>query len=594
MAQQIASERTTSERANPEPGGWAKAVACFGLVVSVFLVYGRALSHEFVDWDDPQYLVENPQVTEGLSLESISWALTANYAANWHPLTWMSHMVDCELFGLEAGGHHAVSVVLHALNAVLLFLALRGMTGAFGPALFVAFLFALHPLRVESVAWASERKDVLSGFFWMLCLWFYAGYAARRRRRDFFAVAVCLGLGLMSKPMLVTLPFVLLLLDVWPLGRRERGESWGRLVLEKAPLFGLVVASSLLTLIAQKKGGAVVPLLAVPLEERVGNALVSYGAYLGKTIWPTKLAFYYPHPSLAGSSSLLFPAVLSAGLLLVLSGLAFWVRRSRPYVVVGWLWYLGTLVPVIGILQVGGQSFADRYTYLPSIGIGLALGWAGKELFSPRVEGAVERGVGAKILSIAGALGILVLAGVSLVQVGTWKNSQSLFEQALRVTRNNDVAHQKLAIDLDRRNKPEEAISHYRMAVEINPEYAEAHYNLAVMLTRRGDAQEARHHYSEALRVFPGYAKARYGLGLLSLDGGDLDSALREFEESLRLDPELVDAYNNRGVVYARQGRFRAAIAEFEAVLEIDPENLEAKANLRIARKKVGQERTGG
>ena len=503
------------------------------LVLAGFMAYGQVAGYGFADLDDDQYVFENPHVRRGITWEGAGWALTTLYAANWHPLTWLSHMLDCELFSLDAGYHHLVSVFLHIANSVLLFLVFRRMTGAVWRSGMVAGLFLLHPLHVESVAWIAERKDVLSTLFFLLTLWAYGGYAARPGLARYGLVAGFLGLGLMAKPMLVTAPFVLLLLDCWPLGRFGKVGVL-RLVGEKVPLFLMVAASSVVTFVAQHREGATSLTYEVPFGVRVENALVSYVAYLGKTLWPVRLAVFYPYRSEVAT-------VEWAGALFLLLGISVWLisaSRERGYWGVGWLWYLGTLVPVIGLVQVGEQAMADRYTYVPLIGVFVMGVWGLGEL------------VGGRQWVRMGAAGLagLVLMGCMVCtrsQVGHWENGVRLFKHALEVTRGSALVHNNLGVALMGRGRIEEAIAHYQEALRLRPGYATAHNNLGLAFLERGRPVEAIAQYRKALVIEPENAALHTNLGDALMAQGEAKEALVHFQEALRIEPNDPRPYNN-------------------------------------------------
>lgn len=580
---------------------------CVLLVLCTAAVYGQTVGHEFIPYDDNEYVYENPHVRRGLTWEGAGWALTTLWASNWHPLTWLSHMLDCELFGLQPGTHHLVNVLLHILSSVLLYLVLRHMTGAVWRSAAVAALFALHPVHVESVAWVAERKDVLSTLFFMLILWAYARYAARPSVTRYGMVFGFLTLGLMAKPMLVTVPFVLLLLDYWPLRRfppvEKTGPSPIRLLVEKVPLLALVAASSLVTFVAQQRGGATAPTEVVPLGTRAANAVISYAAYLGKMLWPRNLAFFYPYRDSLTTADWIGPALL-------LVGLSVWVvRASRRwrYLPVGWFWYLGTLGPVIGLVQVGQQSMADRYTYVPLIGLFLMGIWGMADLAARWRHGRT---------ALAGAAGGVLIACMvgTWFQVGHWQNGIALFGQALRVTQGNALAHNNLGIALAERGRKEEAIAEYREALRIqptlytahgnlgnalleqgrrdegirhleealriNPASAKAHNNLANELVARGETQQAIKHYEEALQIRPEQAATHSNLGNALMAEGRKEEAIEHYREALRIDPEFVLAHNNLGLAIARQGRGDEAIALIREALRLDPGYADGHYNL--------------
>jgi tetratricopeptide (TPR) repeat protein len=541
------------------------------LVGAVLLAYASVLSAEFVNYDDQAYVTENRRVSGGLRAGNVAWALTAFEAGNWHPLTWISHMADCEAYALRPRGHHATNLALHALASVLAFLVTRRLTGKTGPSAVVAGLFALHPLNVESVAWVSERKNVLSTVFWLLTMGAYASYARRPGPGRYLAVALFLALGLLAKPMVVTLPCVLLLLDVWPLRRVVLGapDTPARLralVLEKLPLLGLSVLSSLLTVGAQRAGGAVTSLDAIPLSERIPNAVVAYVAYLWKMLWPARLAVFYPHP---GAGLAWSRVALCALLLLLVSALVWRQASRRPYLLVGWLWYLGTLVPVIGIVQVGSQAMADRYAYVPLLGIFLMLAFLADE-----AAGGARRALGAAALLLLAVLGVLTAR-----QARFWHDSRSLFEHALRVTEKNYVAETNLGLVYAKELRWEEAIASFRRALAIRPSHAEARANLGVALAKTGKVEDAIPQLERALKIDPASSLTHANLGL-ALRGRDMPRALEHMRRAVELKPDFMEARLNLGAALLDAGKADEAQAAFEAALEIDPGS--APAHLRL------------
>ena len=550
----------------------------FGLVLGTFL---PTLSNGFVGFDDPDYVTENSHVQAGLTWESVQWAFRSAEAANWHPATRLSHILDCELFGLAPWGHHLTSLLLHAISVTLLFGLLRFMTGATWRSFAVALLFGVHPLRVESVAWIAERKDVLSTMFWMLTLWAYAIYArnspsriTHHVSRPYLLALLFFALGLMSKPMLVTLPCVLLLLDYWPLGRLRRETARG-LVTEKLPFFLAAAVVSGVAFVVQKQGGAMA--VGVPFTDRAANAVVSYCRYLGKLFWPVDLAAFYP-----GVDHWPLGSVAAAGLLLlVISVAAIVLRRSQPYALTGWLWFLGTLVPVIGLVQVGGQSMADRYSYVPSIGVLLVLVWGAHRLTC----GWRYQGVVAAAVTAAAAL---LCAGVTRQQISYWNDTERLFRHTLHVTKNNYHAHHALGMALDRQGRVDEAISEYREAIRVKSDYALAYNNLGVDLLRQGHLDEARAQFLAALKINPGYADPHNNLGTALEAQGRFDEAMQHYREALRRKPDFPDAHYNLGVALSRQGRSDEAAAEFERVLELRPNYAEAHNNLGVLWERKG------
>jgi Flp pilus assembly protein TadD len=554
-----------------------RSAAIAGALALVTLAAFRGLgSSAFIVFDDNGYVTENAEVKRGLDAEAVAWALTTGAQANWHPVTWTSHMLDVSLFGLDAGKHHLTSLVLHTANAVLLFLLLVRMTGAPWRSAFAASLFALHPLHVESVAWIAERKDVLSTFFWLLTTWTWLRYLDVRTPSRYALVVTFYALGLMSKPMLVTLPFTLVLLDVWPLERA----AFPPLLREKLPLFAMSAVSCVVTFAVQHAAGAVQSLQRVPFGERVGNALLAYASYLGKTFWPASLSVFYPYPE---GSRLLTTA--SIGSLLLLAGVtaAAWrSARTAPFFAVGWIWYLVTLVPVIGLVQVGGQAMADRYTYVPLIGIFIAISW-GLELIARGRRVVRWAAVGAAAV----ALGAMLV--VTRAQVGYWAGDVPLFRHAHRVTSGHWLAHNNLGRAFYAEGRVDEAIAEYRAALAISPGYSDAHYNLGIALARDGRRPEAIEEFNEALRLAPRFAAAHNNLGGVLAEDGRTEEARAHYEEAIRLDPTNAEAPYNLGNVLFAAGRFEAAIAQYERALALNPDRAEAHNNLGNALVSAGR-----
>ena len=555
------------------------------IILLTLTAFWQVRNNGFINFDDDVYVVNNPYINRGLSLKGAFWAFTATHAGNWHPLTWISHMLDVEIYGLDPAGHHLTNLFLHIANAVLLFLIFHQITLSPWRSGFVAALFALHPLHVESVAWLAERKDVLSTLFWMLTLWAYVRYVAKPHTKRYLLVALCFILGLMSKPMVVTLPFVLLLLDYWPLRRFwkwEPGTSCGsynntpklsrrRLISEKIPLFFLVLLSCLVTLYAQWKGGALKPLEKLPLEMRAANAVVSYVGYIWKTIWPRDLAILYPHP-------LGFPLWQVAGAVVLLAAitvLVFFARRKHPCLVTGWLWYIGTLVPVIGLVQVGIQAMADRYTYVPLIGLFIMISYGLPEL---RKGHRLRR----FIIPACGILVLWALFSITRSQLTLWKNDTVLFEHTLRVTKNNFVIHNNLGKSLFNQGKNEEAMTHFREAFRINPKDARVHNNLGVLLAREGKDEEAIYHFTEALRSNPANAEVHNSLGALLVRQGRNDEAMVHYREALRLNPANADVHFNLASLLNVQGKRDQALLHYTEALRIRPDHAEGHNNLGV------------
>lgn len=548
---------------SPGRGRRLRGGICALLSLLVLAVFLQAGSFSFTVYDDDQYLTGNPRVQSGLSAEGVAWAFTTTHAANWHPLTWLSHMLDVELFGMDPGAHHRVNVAFHAANTLLLFLVLLRMTAAPGRSAFVAALFAVHPLHVESVAWVAERKDLLCAFFWFLALGAYARYAARPVLKRYLPVLLLFALALLSKPMAVTLPFVFLLLDFWPLRRASSSAGILRLLPEKIPLFALTAASCAVTLVAQQQGGALAPLRALAPGVRLAHALVAYAAYLGKTLWPASLAVFYPHPGIAPPAWKVAGAIL---LLAALSALAVWRRDRSPWILTGWLWFLGTLVPVIGLVQVGEQAIADRYTYLPLVGIFLALAWELPEI-------ARRCNLPGRALQAGAVLVLLPLAVASWVQTGYWKNGETLFQHALEVTENNWMAQGNLGWTLTEQGRLAEAIPHYVEALQTHPAFAPAHNNLGVTLGRLGRFGEAEAQFRQALLLAPRFADAHTNLGVVLRQRGAVDEAISQYREALRIRPDAAIAHFNLGNALAQQGKVEEAVRHYLEALKHRPDD---------------------
>jgi len=531
------------------------------LVLTTFSLYWRVSGYDFINFDDYDYVAQNPYVQAGLTAKGTIWALTSFHGGNWHPLTWLSHMLDCQLFGSKAGMHHLTNLLIHIVNSILLFLVFGKMTGSVWRSAFVAAMFALHPLHVESVAWISERKDVLSTFFWMLTMWAYIRYTERSGLARYLLIPLFFFLGLMSKPMLVTLPFVLLLMDFWPLGRLKLGQSgkengiefqktsvsW--LIMEKAPLFAITAVVSIVTIIAAQKGGAVPSLDSLSLMDRAANSLVSYIGYIRKMFWPNDLAVFYPHPG-----SLPMWQAAGAGLLLTCLSVIFIKGfRRRPYLAVGWLWYLGSLVPVIGLVQGGAQAIADRYTYIPLIGLFIMLAWGISDL-------AGKWRYRRLLLGIMAGLLLFAIVVCTHLQLRHWENSIFLFSHTANVTANNYLAHNNLGNAFFKHGMIAAAIKHYSESLRIKPSYAKAYYNLANALQRQGNIEQAINHYLAAVRISPLYAEAHNNLGAALADQGKIDEAISHFEEAVRIKPDFIVARQNLNrflkLRHKREGEF--------------------------------------
>jgi Tfp pilus assembly protein PilF len=592
-----------------------------GLAVLTFAIYAQVIGHQFITLDDPTYIRENPNVNRGVTLAGLAWAFTTFHVANWHPLTWISHMIDCQLFGTNAGRHLLVNTLIHAANTLLIFYFLFRTTHARWPSALVAALFALHPLHVESVAWASERKDTLSTFFGLLSLIAYVRYAKAPSLGRYAWVAVTLALGLLAKPMLVTWPLVMLLLDYWPLRRLQRLDTRGQLsvlrnlVVEKLPLFALVAASAIITFLAQSHGGAVRTFTAAPVAFRISNAVVSYAKYLLFTFWPNNLAVYYP---LAPMGIPAWQIIGAAFLLIGITALCVFQRRRRPYLIVGWLWFLGTLVPVIGFVQVGGQTMADRYFYIPSIGLFIALAFgladsAKSWRVAPSLSAVVAGGV------------LLILATLTNVQIQRWRDSFSLFEHTLAVTPPNLHIEHNLGLAMGGSGRYDEAAAHFEKALQIDPNFYEGLVGMGVTRELQGRLPEAIDYFQAAIRSQPDAPTAHVQLGhalwkenrdqaaleemlrasqlapkdadiradfALALElVGRIPEAVEQFHVALRMNPYDAEAHANLGLALLASGKPRESIPEFEMALRLKPELTGAADNLRRAQAQLGSQK---
>ena len=626
------------------------------LMLVTIALYWPAMRCDFINLDDPDFVTANPYIQRGLTWEGVKWAFgNTEQAATWAPLMWLSHELACQFFGLNAWGHHLMNVLLHAANTALVFLVFRRMTGATWRSLMLAALFGWHPLRVESVAWVTERKDVLSTLFWMLTLLAYAKYVEaagvkNSKSKIWYGAALAMFMfGLMSKAMLVTMPCVLLLLDYWPLQRFKVQGSEFRvqsLVVEKIPFFALAAVMSVVTYVVQKHGGAVAMVEKLPLGARSGNALISYCRYLGKMFWPTDLAVFYPHPGSWPLEQVLLAGVFIFGV----TALIFMKRRAYPFLLMGWLWFMGTLLPVIGVVQVGGQAMADRYTYVPSLGVMIMAIWGAYEL----VRGWRYHAIA---LAVLGSAAIVLCLGLTRQQLGYWKDNETLFRHALKVTENNDLAHKalgdalikqgqiveaagqyqeairiqpgdaefhnnlgfaffnegqydkairqyqeairispnyvlahdNLGIALVKKGRTDEAISQYQETIRLKPDFAIAHINLGIVLLDKGQTDEAMRQFQEAIRVKPDYAEARYNLGIVLLNRGQTDEAMRQFQEAIRLKPDYTEARYNLGIAFFNKGQIDEAIGQFQEVIRFKPDDADAHLNLGVALFNKGQ-----
>ena len=601
----MAVRRPTANNNKQQPGdsgGLPGGVRSSAIIVGIYLflalislvVFGQTIRYDFVNFDDDLYVYNVPAIKAGLTRNGIALAFISPHASNWHPLTTISHMLDCQLYGLNAGGHHATNVLLHIIAVLLLFRVLRQMTGGVWKCAIVAALFAVHPLHVESVAWVSERKDVLSAVFFLLMLDAYARYARAMHVWRYLVVAVLFVAGLMSKPMLVSAPIVLLLLDYWPLRRfgqfssttgkaqrlsGNRRRIIRRLVLEKVPLLILSAGACIITFVLQKRATGAIPPL--PFLWRVENAFATYVIYVWKTLWPTHLAVFYPHPN---DTLAFWEVVLAIGFLLAVTAAAIVFRRERPYLFTGWFWYLVILVPVIGLVQVGEQGHADRYTYLPQIGLFVIVVWFAADL------AIVRRSRSSLAITTAVALLLIVaLTWTAFVQASYWRNSETLWTHALAVTSDNDVAHNNLGYLCNDRGELDEAISHFEAAARIRSGKRDAHYdlgsafvqmNLADSLARKGLPDEAMVHYQAAIDLQPNYANAYYNRGSVLLAEGRIDEAIADWEKTLQIEPNDADAHTGLGNALLQKGSLQEAITHYKEASALAPEDPHSRNNI--------------
>jgi len=563
------------------------------LSLANMIVYWQAQSFEFVIFDDPAYVVANPMVQNGLTLRGLKWAFTTfDYTtANWHPLTWLSLMLDRQFYGFDAGGYHWTNLLYHIANTLLLFTILHRMTKRMGPSALVAALFAIHPLHVESVAWVSERKDLLCAFFWFLATGSYLSYVEYGLRRWYVFSLLLFALALMAKPMAVTFPFALLLLDYWPLcrfqGKRNPAEasiqdrtafpvglkrSTGDLFLEKGPFFVLSFLSSVITFVAQQSSGAVQTLTNVPLTFRIANALVAYGAYIVKMIWPQNLAAIYPLPTAWPA----WQVSLSGALIISVTATVFFLYKRHPYLLTGWFWYLGTLVPVIGLVQVGAQSMADRYTYIPMTGLFIIMVWGAADRFG-------QREAWRSFLYPVSLCILALLMVLSWHQVQHWRSSLALFRNTLAVTRENYLAHNDMGVTLQNLQDSKGAESHFLEALRIRPRFAEAHANLGIVYGQRQDFERAVVHLREAIRLFPRYPFALFNLGQVHLIQKRYGEAVSAYLLALRVRPDDPEIHNYLGVALIAENKIDEAIGEFETALRLLPDYGKARINLSTA-----------
>ncbi len=568
------------ERSNDKGRCW---FICLALLFGTLAGYAFVLQCGFINFDDPVYVVDNAHVHGGISFKQIIWAFTTGRGSNWHPLTWISHMVDCEVYAQNAAGHHLTNLLLHLANVFLLFALLKKISGATWRSAIVAALFAWHPLHVESVAWISERKDVLSTFFFLWTLIFYARFAETtgNSRKNYLLALLFFALGLMSKPMVVTLPFVLLLLDYWPLRRFTIHDSrftLGRLVREKIPFFALSIVSCVITFLVQKRGGSVIALGKMPFSDRVSNALTACVGYLRKIIWPDDLAVFYPRPDSWPMREVCWAALI----LVALTLLVIFFRRSRPFAVVGWLWFLGTLLPVIGLVQVGEQAMADRYTYIPSIGIFIAAVWGIASVTEnwPRP--------GRLILKMAVAIVLAACIAATWFQVRHWKSSLTLFTRARNITADNVTTRLNLGVALEALGRRDEALENYNSALRLEPARPQALYDIAVLFHHNDKLEVAKKYYEAALRAWPDYGKAHYNMGTILAKEDKVDEALFHFRACVQADAESAGAYSKIGGILLFRGDTDGAIDSFRAAMRLQPDFAEVEDQLGGVFQKLG------
>lgn len=558
------------------------------LIIITIAAYWQLTECDFISFDDNLYVTENSYVQDGLTYKGIIWAFTTFHAGNWHPLTWLSHMLDCELYGLNPMGHHWTNLLFHMANTLLLFFIFQKMTGAIWKSAFVAALFAVHPLHVESVAWVAERKDVLSTFFGLLMIIAYYRYVNKSNIANYLLIILFLSLGLMAKPMLVTMPFVLLLLDIWPLTRLNlslnqlpcQNSNLMPLIWEKIPLIILAVISIILTFLAQQSRGAVQPLELIPINYRIANALIAYSGYFIKAIWPQYLSVFYPH---LGINQPIWKVVSST---LFLIGICFWairVSKKYPYMLVGLLWYIITLLPVIGLIQVGAQSMADRYTYIPLTGLFIIFTWGMHDLLSKNKKYLTS------ILSLSAVIIISAISLISFDQVKDWKNSAALFENAINVTDDNWLSHNNLGAELYNKEKFDESVFHFQEALKIKPLYFSALYNLGKAYHKKDKLDKAAFYYNNALKIKPGHEDTHNNLANLLFALGKIDKSASHYTSILRINPDNADVHNNLGYLLVTQKKRKEALLHFNEALRINPKHADALYNLGCLMMKQGK-----
>jgi tetratricopeptide (TPR) repeat protein len=557
------------------------------LVSLVLIVYIQVGNHKFINFDDTDYVTNNPHVSSGITKENVIWAFTSIDSSNWHPITWISHMADVQVYGMNPRGHHLTNVLIHAMSSVLLLLLLFRITGAIWKSFFVAALFALHPLHVESVAWVAERKDVLSVFFGFLTLIFYSEHVKNKRLTTYILAFFSFILGLMSKPMIITLPLLMLLMDFWPFKRDlygEKGQGLGQilhkataLLREKLPFFLSSLMSAIITIYAQHKGGSTISIEILPFISRLENALVAYVKYIVKTIWPIDLAVLYP----ANLKLPFWQICGSFSLLILVTVISVLVGRRHPYLFTGWLWYLITLLPVIGLIQVGNQSMADRYSYLPHIGLFIIAAWGAPEVTKPIKHNKI-------FLAMLASIVIIVSAILTWRQLGYWRDNISLYRHTLQSTSNNYVIHNNLGVALFEKGELDLAINEYSAALMINPKYVDARYNLGLAYFKKRDMDAATREFQYIIRTNP-TTRAHYTMGVLFVQKGDLSAAINEYMKAIEIDPNDIKSHFELALAFARKKDFDKAIHEFKEVLRINPNDIKAHTNLGVALGEKGE-----
>lgn len=530
------------------------------LAIAVLAVFWRVHRFEFVNYDDDQFVYKNERILSGLTIDNIVWFFTHSHAGHWQPLTAVSHMLDYKLYGLNAGGHHITNLILHVINTLLLFVILRRMTGSPWPSAFVSAAFGLHPMHVESVAWVTERRDVLSALFLILTIAAYFRYTRKPSASRYLFTLLFFALGLMSKPMLVTLPFVLLLLDYWPLERFGK-RSLKNMILEKLPLLALTAVSCAITVVVQTKVGTLATVRGLGLYARISNAIVSYVQYVVKTFWPVNLAVFYPHP---GDEIPLWQVIGAAAVLVAVTSWLLALSKRHKYLLTGWLWYLGTLVPVIGLVQVGAQSMADRYTYIPSIGFFIAAAWGANELLAEWKYRRFFFGC----LSFAV---ILIFTVLTWFQVGYWRDSLNLFDHSIKVTKENDVSYNNRGTVYYEGGEYANAIADYDKAISLSPAQATAYYNRGKVYTAEGRYDLAISDYSKAIELNPRLSEAYNNRGNAYKNTGRYEPAIVDYSKAIEISPRLAEAYNNRGTAYYEKGQLAAAIFDYNKAIELNP-----------------------